>query len=306
MNDRAIMQAEKVKFFSGGLALAGAYYRPHPGKRHGPAIVVCGGLGAIKEMIVPEIASRLVAAGYPLLAFDYRGFGESDGPRFRLIPSEQVADVRSAVSFLVAQDGATGVVLYGNSFGAGVALDAAARDRRVRGVAGVVGVFDGAAWLRSLRAAWEWEALISAIEDDRQARALEGSGTWVQPNEIMPADPESQRWAAGVLERFPQRAYRLPLESAAEILEWRPIDVARRLSPRPLLVVTADRDVLVPPEQSKALFARARPPKKLVCLEGARHHDATAGPYLTQVLDEVEGWLASQFRGPGSAREGAQ
>lgn len=284
-----------MRFFSQGIALAGTYFVPEGATRDKPAVVICGGLGAIKEMIAPDIAARLVSAGYPVLSFDYRGFGESEGSRFRLIPSEQVADVRSAVSFLSSRRGGEGVVVYGNSFGAGVALEAAVREDGIVGVVTVVGVFDGAAWLRSLRTAWDWRDFTEAVARDRVARATEGSGRWVQPGEVMPADPGSQTWAARVQERFPQRAYQLPLESAAEILEWRPIDVARRLGARPLLIVGADRDVLVPPEQSERLHARARAPKRLVWLRGAAHHDATEAPRLTEVLDEVEAWLSAHF-----------
>lgn len=289
------MQTEKVKFFSQGIAISGIYYSPEVAGPHCPTMVICGGLGAIKEMIAPDIAGHLAHRGYPVLTFDYRGFGESEGSRFRLIPSEQVADVRSAVSFLRTRDREAKIVLYGNSFGAGVALEAAAKDDRVSGMVGVVGVFDGAAWLRSLRTSWEWEEFLDAVERDRLVRVSEGSGEWVQPNEIMPADPEARKWAADVLERFPQRAYRLPLETAAEIIEWRPIDVAKRLAPRPVLIISAECDVLVPPQQSTQLFLRARRPKKLVLLRNAKHHDATGGPRLTEVLGEVEDWLSMHF-----------
>lgn len=289
------VQSEKVRFFSGGNAISGIYYRPEVEEGDRPTVIVCGGLGAIKEMIAPDIAERLVTSGYPVLSFDYRGFGESEGARFRLIPSEQVADVRSAVSFLSSWDTSRRIIVYGNSFGAGIALEAAGRDARIQGVVTVVGVFDGLGWLRSLRTAWEWQEFVDGVESDRLARAAQPTGRWVEPNDIMPADPEAKKWAAEMRERFPQRAYRLPLETGAEILEWRPIDVAERIAPRPLLIVSAERDVLVPPEQSELLFSRAREPKRFVSVPGATHHDLTRPPRLTEVLDVVEAWLSLHF-----------
>ena len=46
------------------------------------------------------LAKALNAAGYVALVFDYRGFGDSEGPRHRLIPQEQVDDARKALEDL--------------------------------------------------------------------------------------------------------------------------------------------------------------------------------------------------------------
>jgi pimeloyl-ACP methyl ester carboxylesterase len=290
------MPVEPVEFYSDGIRLAGHVYRPaaSAGRTIGPAVVLCGGLGAIKEMIVPAIARHLTHRGYTALSFDYRGFGESDGPRNRLIPAEQARDVRGAVTFLRTVDGVDGdrIVLYANSFGVGPAIVAAAGDRRVRGLVAVVGVARGHAWLRSLRSGWEWKRLLADVEADRIDRVLGKEGRWVEPNDVMPADPASAEWARTILQQFPQRAYRLPLETVAEILEWSPIDLVPALGSRPALFVLAENDVLVPPEQTVEMYERAPGPRELFRLTDAEHHDATGGPKLAEVLDRVDRWLA--------------
>jgi pimeloyl-ACP methyl ester carboxylesterase len=291
------MPVEPVEFCSDGIRLAGHLYRPAvpTGPAGGPAVVLCGGLGAIKEMIVPAIARHLSDRGYTALAFDYRGFGESDGARNRLIPAEQARDVRQAVTFLRTVDGVDGdhIVLYANSFGVGPAIVAAAVDRRVCGLVAVVGVARGYAWLRSLRSGWEWRRLLADVEADRIDRVLGKEGRWVEPNEVMPADPASAEWGRAILQQFPQRAYRLPLETVAEILEWSPIDLVPALGTRPALFVLAENDVLVPPEQTVEMYERATGPRELFRLTDAEHHDATGGPKLAEVLDRVDRWLAA-------------
>ena len=102
---RTSQPLQKVSFFSAGHRLDGLLYTP-PGLAPGearPGVVLCVGYTYVKTMVMPDIAKALNAAGYVALVFDYRGFGDSEGPRWRLIPSEQVEDVRAALTFLAGQ-----------------------------------------------------------------------------------------------------------------------------------------------------------------------------------------------------------
>ena len=96
----------QVSYYSQGARISAVLYSPdeaRPDRRlpDGQAglagIVLCHGFTGIKELILPDYARRFAAAGYVALAFDYRGFGESEGERGRLIPYEQVMDVRHSV-----------------------------------------------------------------------------------------------------------------------------------------------------------------------------------------------------------------
>jgi uncharacterized protein len=54
---------------------------PLPGKRRitEPAIVMAHGFSAVKEQVLPKFAERFVEAGFAVLVFDYRYFGDSEG-----------------------------------------------------------------------------------------------------------------------------------------------------------------------------------------------------------------------------------
>ena len=111
-----------VSYYSEGARLSAVLYVPDgagPASRR-PGIVLCHGFTGIKELILPDYAQRLAAAGYVALAFDYRGFGESEGERGRLIPSAQVTDIRNSVTFLETLDEVDpeGIGLWGTSYGA--------------------------------------------------------------------------------------------------------------------------------------------------------------------------------------------
>ena len=74
-----------VSYYSEGARLGAVLYVPDgagPANRR-PGIVLCHGFTGIKELILPDYAQRFAAAGYVALAFDYRGFGESEGERGR-------------------------------------------------------------------------------------------------------------------------------------------------------------------------------------------------------------------------------
>ena len=73
-----------------------------------PGIVMTGPVSSVKEQTLPHYAERFAAAGYTVLAFDPRGFGESDGePRFHYDPWLIVSDYVNAAAYLVARDAST-------------------------------------------------------------------------------------------------------------------------------------------------------------------------------------------------------
>jgi fermentation-respiration switch protein FrsA (DUF1100 family) len=97
-----------------------------PGRRAGPAVLFFhGNAGNISQRL--DILRRLYdRVGLDVFAFDYRGYGRSDGS-----PSEEglYADARGARALLRSRGwDKAGVLLYGRSLGAAVALDSAVED----------------------------------------------------------------------------------------------------------------------------------------------------------------------------------
>jgi len=151
----------KVWFYSGpGVRLAGIIELP-PDYQEGqkrPGIVLAHGPGGAKEKLLPDVSRFFAAGGYAVLRFDYRGFGESDGPKDRLIPLENVDDVLAAVTFLQQQPevdpARTG--LWGTGTGGANVIWAAAVDSRVKAVVCANGQGDIGRWMRTLRPPEDW------------------------------------------------------------------------------------------------------------------------------------------------------
>lgn len=88
-----------ISFPSDSQTCAGWFY---PADVEGPApcIVMAHGLAAVKEMRLDAYAERFSAAGYHVLVFEYRHFGESEGsPRQLLDIGKQHADWTAAVDY---------------------------------------------------------------------------------------------------------------------------------------------------------------------------------------------------------------
>lgn len=159
---------DEVTIWSNGNRMAGDLYRP-PGHADGdlrPAIVCCHGWSRPLKHHLAEsgFPQALSAAGYFVLAFDYRGWGASDGTPFLpeagveatavdgpveivrevLDPFEWAADIRHVIDFIEGEPGVDPdrIGLAGWSLGGGMVVWTAANDARVRCVVGIAGAHD--------------------------------------------------------------------------------------------------------------------------------------------------------------------
>ena len=267
----------KTSFYSDGLKLSGLLYEPddlQPGERR-PTIICCHGYTGMKDVYLLPVPERLAAHGYAALTFDHRGFGKSEGTIARLIPWEQVEDVRNAITFAMTlpsvDPGRLG--LYGTSFGGGNVVSVAGTDERVRCVVAVVPVGDGERWLKSLRKHWEWLKFLDELAADRQQRVLTGKSKRVDVTELMPGDPHSRRVIQEKVKAAEAYSDGYPLENADATILYKPESVVHHISPRPILFIHSERDGLVPVDESYSLFAKAGEPKRLVTIPGADHYD---------------------------------
>ena len=156
-SDKISMQ--HVTIWSDGTRMAADLYKPK-GLKEGeklPAVVIVNGTGGIKRKLPTRIAPYFVEKGYIFLAFDYRGWGESDSRlimtepmpepdvngevtvkaravRWQLDYADQVEDIGNVISFLSGDPNVDPqkIGLYGTSYGGGLVTWMAAHDKRVK------------------------------------------------------------------------------------------------------------------------------------------------------------------------------
>jgi fermentation-respiration switch protein FrsA (DUF1100 family) len=283
-----------VTFYSEGYKLVGDVYYPddlQPGETRA-GIVLCHGYTGVKDLYLPDNARVLNGAGYMVMTFDYKGWGESAGARSRLAPYSRVADVQAAITFLgtLPEVDANRLGIYGTSYGGATVVWVGAIDPRVKCVVSVVGIGHGARWMRSVRRPDEWYDLLERTRVDRDQRALTGESAFVERNEILLPDRQSAELAAAARRQNPAAVNTIPLEYVDDTLAFNPEWVVDKIAPRPILFITTDNDRLVPPEESENLYARAGEPKKLVVLQGYGHYEVYVEPAFNAVMDATLDW----------------
>ncbi len=160
-----------VRFQVDGVAVSAWLYLPASTTRRVPCIVMAHGLGGTRDMGLDYYAQRFRAAGFAVLAFDYRHFGASAGePRQLIWIPHQLADWAGAIAYargLPDVDPAR-VGLWGASLAGGHVIVSAAKDHQLACAVAMCPGLDGraAAHLAFHRAGWGSLALIMHAQRD--------------------------------------------------------------------------------------------------------------------------------------------
>jgi fermentation-respiration switch protein FrsA (DUF1100 family) len=279
----------KVNFYSDGLRLEGVVFVPD-GYREGdklPGVVICHGFTQHKEIFGLTYGESLVRHGLVCLSFDYRGFGGSEGQRGRIIPLEQVNDIRNALTFLALQPEVDPerIGVLGTSFGGANVLHVGAVDKRVRTVVCFDGIGNGGRWLRGQRRHTEWLDFLDRLAKARDRRVLTGELEYVDVGEISVYSPQSKQAHEDRRLKFPDWQSDLPLETGEKVIEFHPEDIACQISPRPLLVIYDKNPRGHALEEALAIYEKAAEPKKLVAI------GPSSRQYSHYFGEELEHWI---------------
>ena len=136
MVENLVTNYERVEFESEGAILRGRLYRPANGATYVPAIVMAHGFSVLAAWL-DDFATDFAQAGFAVLVFDHRNFGESYGtPRFGFDTLLQIRGYRDAISFLEKQPGIDKqkIAAWGESASSLVVQFIGVFDERVRAV----------------------------------------------------------------------------------------------------------------------------------------------------------------------------
>ena len=288
------MSSQSVSFYSEGTRLSGDLFLPAglaSGERRA-GILLCHGYTGVRNLYLPDTAKALTDAGYVVLTFDYKGWGDSDGPRSRLSPYGRVLDSQAALTFLGTQPAVdrSRLGIYGTSYGGATVVWTAAVDPRVKAVVSVVGIGHGRRWMRSVRRPDEFADLLARSEADRIRRLTTGQSKFADRNDVLLPDRQSADLAAAARRDNPAAVGEIPLEYIDDTLGFHPEWIVDKIAPRPVLFITSDDDRLVPPEESESLYAKAGEPKKLIVLKGWGHYEVYTGEAFRQVIEPTLAW----------------
>lgn len=247
----------EVTFSSDGVRCSAWHFRAEcDGPR--PVVVMAHGFGGTKDSGLQPFAERLTAAAVDVLAFDYRGFGASEGqPRQSLSVKRQLQDYRAAIAAAKALPDADPdrIVLWGVSFSGGHVLQVAAGRDDIAAVIALTPLTSGVAVSRAAVASRD---LLSALRwtltgVKSRASTVRGGPATLMPLVARPGEPGALA-LAGAYDSYVGMAgptWRNEIDSAVglEVAGIRTTAAAKRLR-CPLLVQIADFDQYVPAESA--------------------------------------------------------
>ncbi len=293
------MRESEVTFYSEGEQIAGLLRLPDEGEGPFRGIVQGPGWMGLKDAkLYLPYHEALTDAGFAVLIFDYRGFGDSGGRTDLLIPAMQLEDLINAVTYLTSRDDidADNIGTFGSGgTGGGNAIVLAAADPRIGCAVSQVPVADGEDWLHRMRSEHEWLAFLDRLAADRVTRVATGTGELVHPREeIMVPTPE--RRATNVKGDVDSRTpTAVQLRSADAILTYKPIDVVASIAPRALMIIAVENDAVTPTDHAEALYAAAGEPKRLIMQRHTTHY-AAYKQYGDVVIPQIVEWFATHLR----------
>jgi pimeloyl-ACP methyl ester carboxylesterase len=286
------MERETGRFVSGDAECAAWYY---PGT-NGGCVVMAGGFGVTKEPGTDLFAERFQRAGYGVLAFDYRRFGESGGePRQVARVGEQLADWQAAISYAAELPGVEKVAIWSFSLSGGYIFPLAARNPQLAAAIAQTPNADGPAASRN---AARHQRPLAMLRFAGRA-VLDAVGSLIgRPPLLVPlvgppgtvallTTPDSLRTGEALNpgNKYSEWIQAVAARSALRVTAYRPGRAASRVK-IPLLVVVADQDQTALAQPSVDAAAQA-PGAELLRVLGGHY-----APFLEQHEVVVEAEIA--------------
>jgi pimeloyl-ACP methyl ester carboxylesterase len=254
------VRREDIAFDSGGLPCAATVYRPSTPTSALGCVVMGNGISLTRKDGIPSYAERFAHAGFAVVAFDCRHWGDSGGePRCTVSLRSQLEDWRAAVKFARGLDDVDPdrVALWGMSLGGGLALMTAAADPGIAATMALVPMADGLAVIArpsppGMTLRLTWSILRRALTRRPvmiPVAAAPGSFALIRAPEALPG---FERLASG-------NGWRNEVNVAGLLFpfaRFRPVRNAARLQ-APVLVQLGEQDGMVPLPVIEKLSARA-------------------------------------------------
>lgn len=279
---------QDINFDSQGLKLSGVLGTPadyRPGEKRA-AVMVLHGFGSNKGSGSCTMSTKLFESmGYVTLRFDFRGCGDSEGTKGKVICLEQVEDTRAAVSYLATRPEIDPgrIAVIGHSFGAAVAVYAAGVDDRIAACISCGGWGDGVKKFKKQHASAEAWKKFSDMMAEGKKRLARGESMMVPRFDIVPIPPAMRNNIA------PGSIMEFPFEVVESMFNFRANDVVGKIAPRPLLLLHPANDSVTPTEQSVELFQFANQPADLHLVANVDHF--ILSDENTIVVNLLKNWM---------------
>ncbi|WP_341660080.1 alpha/beta fold hydrolase [Vibrio sp.] len=282
---------QTIGFKSHSSSISGHLFLPKNTTKPAPLIILCHGFCGVKELLLPAFAERFANHGYAALTFDYRGFGESEGEKGRLVPALQIEDIHAAIDWAKQETSvdSSRIALWGSSFGGANAIIAASQSHDIKCVVAQLTFADGETVITDKMSVEEKEKFLSTLERMRDKKAKTGKEMMVPIAKVL-SDDQSVDFFNHYKDDFPALTIKIPFLTVWETINHKPIQALKNLN-KPLLIVAAEKDGVNPLEESRLLFDAAHEPKSLHVEKDATHYEVYSGQHFESVVTKQLDWF---------------
>ncbi|HEX5263585.1 MAG TPA: alpha/beta fold hydrolase [Phenylobacterium sp.] len=266
-----------------------------------PTVIMAHGWGATAANY-REDAVDLARAGYLVMLFDYRGWGDSDGRpmlmgsaagrsapggtftgevrelRGYVDPQEQAEDWLNAISYAVTDPmvdaGRIGVM--GSDLSGGHVIHAAAHEPRVKALVSLVSRVD----TRPSKPYQQDPAKVIADADAAASRLAAGEAQY----------PTERTRATGGLVGAPV---------GAKVVRWAPVEEAHDVTAPALFVLAEKEELFSNPSNGQQACERVQGPRKLVMLPRISHYGVYGAERARAVKAAID-WFDRYLKAPGA------
>lgn len=294
-------------FKGDGAALAGHIYRP-PGLAHDqrtPGIVMCGPFSSVKEQTLPHYAERFASAGYTVLTFDPRSYGESEGePRAHHDPTRITEDYVSAARYMMtrADVDPDNVAAVGICIGGGYAISAAARERKIKVVVSIAGGFNVGGTFQQFMGVEGFAAYTGKIHAIMREEYRTGIVQYVPtiapglseaiPMAAMPIEEAYNYYSRTHASEAPTWSEKMTVGSLEAFSCYNALVHVPLIAPAPLQIIHGTKDLFLLPEYAQQAYDAALGPKELIWIETHNHIELyDQDPYVSIAVANATRWL---------------
>ena len=261
-----VMDIQLAHYYSDGYRIAADLYKPKGLKETDklPAIVIVGGYTVIKETSLPDYAYAFTKAGFVTLAFDFRGFGESDGRRGDSTWQNYVEDTRNAVTFLQHCPGVDPdrIGVWGSSYGGGVVSYALSIDDRIKAGVAQSGLASGGEQFGTAMPPEQQALMKQMVAEDRRRRTLHNDPMYAEQLDLM-ANPSARQFFEELYQDYPQMFGReVTLKSLESASEFEPFSLIEKKGSRALMFIAGTRDEIATVNVSRRMYEKTPEPKE--------------------------------------------
>lgn len=252
------MTYRELSFDSAGVRCSAWHFRcatdAYDGSAGRPVIVMAHGFAGTKDSGLQPFAEKLQADGIDVLAFDYRGFGQSEGsPRQEISITRQVDDYGAAIASAQRLPGIdpSRIALWGSSLSGAHVLRVSAGRSDVAAVIAMTPLTNPVATAASLTSQYGAKAMLRSMTDGVRSRLAAAHGRTAVTIPVVGQPGERAALAlAGAYESYHDIAgptWRNEIDASVG-LEMARVSTAKYVKAlrAPLLVQIADYDRYVP------------------------------------------------------------